>query len=166
MKVIFEDMITKHVCVICEKFHPMAINKKKIKELTVFYRKSTEKITDDELEKVVACIYALQTRGIPLKASSKAFGIETSKTLTMFKKLGKPSFQYAPLFIELLKIGYTDEMKARFDKLFDSLAKKVPDHFMLATIINMELKKSNSYFGYSEVPVLRYRKMIRDELNG
>lgn len=165
MKAIFNDTVTKHICLLCEKFHPMKIDQKQIKVLMDFYRNTTEKVSDEELEKVIACIYALQEKGIPLKASSIELGVDINKTLKLFKKLRTPSIKYVPLFIDLLKTGYQDGMKERFDSIFNKLAPEFPDHFALATVINMELKRNhNKYFGYSEVTIIRYRKMVREEM--
>lgn len=166
MKAIFEDAITKHICLLCEKFHPFKIDKLKITELVKFYRNSTDKVGDEELEKIIACIYALQERGIPLKASSGELKISTENTLRLFKKLKTPSIEYVPLFVELLKIGYENGKSEEFDKLFKKLKPRVLDYFALATVLNMVLKKSNSYFGYSEPTIIKYRKLIKGEING
>lgn len=166
MKAIFESNVKTHISLLSQKFSPIKISNKEINRLLKFYRDSTDKVSDENIEKIIACIYCLQIKGVPLKASSIELGLDINDTLCIFKKLRKSSIEYVPLFINLLKNSYSKSMSEQFDLIFKRIAPNVSDRFALATVINMELKKNNSYYGYSEVTIIKYRKMIRDELNG
>lgn len=166
MKSLFDDAVITHVGLISKKFCDLPIHNGRITKLTNFYRKSSDNISAENMEKAIACIYALQTSGIPLKASSIELGIDIKDTLSIFKKLKDPSLNYVPLFMGLLKKKYTEDMKERFDEIFMKASPNVLDLFALATVIDMELTKSTSYYGYSEITIRRYKKIIRGELHG
>lgn len=147
-----------------------------IKELILRYKKTEDNMSHSDAEKSLACAYLTQKFGIPIKSSAAILNIEQAKVFRLFKKFNILSYDYIKNFIDYLMRFEPEEYKQRYVAFFNRVKNKTPDLFIAAVALNISLKREvaddksfmpkDNDFEYSDTTLGKYRKIIREELNG
>lgn len=170
MKVIFENTVNERIRTLFTQFQiSEAMDKEKLNKLIKSYRQNDDRISYEDTENGLACIYLLQKYGIPIKGSAECLRADYRKTLKLLRYTNTTSYSYVMNFINFLTRFDDAEFKSLFLRKFEKFRHESPDPFILAIALNSKMREgdrgfrqSENLFGYSETSIVKYKEIIGD----